>query len=104
MQKKHTPVSRLTPNQISLVKLGRALLDAHIQLASRRGYIERIHEVENRPAPPQDGYVIPDSIKQLGRVIADTPEREASAILDALSPDLLDRVLGKPDTSRDVID
>lgn len=92
---------RITPNQSALVTLGRALMATQIQLAERRGYIERIHEVEARGRPPVEGEVIPDGIEKLKRMMAYSPEREASAIIDVMSPDLLDKVLGKPDVPRE---
>lgn len=84
-----------------MVVLARALMAAQIQLAERRGYIQRIQEVEARGLPPVDGEVIPDGIEKLRRMMAYSPEREASAILDVVSPDLMDKVLGRPEVPRE---
>jgi hypothetical protein len=95
--KKAASKVRLTPNQSSLVRLGRALFDAHIQLAEKRGYIQRVQEVEAKGSVPQEPEPLTDGIERLKRVVAYSPEKEASQILDAISPDLLDKILGKPD-------
>lgn len=85
----------------SVVALGRRLVLAEQQLANREGYIERVWDREelgaNKPAP--DDIVPGEAIEKLRRVMAYSPDREASAIIDVISPDLMERVLGKSDES-----
>lgn len=100
MKKVASSSPRLTPNQVSLVKLGKALFDAHLRVAKLDGYIDRVREVERRVEVKPDREFVPDAIAKLGRLIADSPEAQASQILDAIQPELLDKILGKPDEPR----
>jgi len=100
--KKPASVPRLTPSQSAIVKLGRALFDSQITVAEQRGYIRRVHYTEQvAKSAPQDGPIDSDAIAKLGRVLAYAPEKEASAILEVIPPELLERVLGKPDAPRE---
>lgn len=93
--KKAASIARLTPDRAVIIRIGRALLDAKIQLAYRDGYIGRIREIEELP-PRDTTSPDPDAIEKLRRIMSYSPDKEASQILEAISPDLLDRVLGKP--------
>ena len=100
--KKPAPLNpRLTPSQIALVTLGRGLIAAQIALAEKRGYIQRVQEVEARAAASVETEPMSDGIEKLQRVLAYSPEREAGQVLDAISPELLDKILGKPEVPRE---
>jgi hypothetical protein len=92
---------RLTPNQVSLVKLGRALFEAQIELAEKRGYIQRVHEMERVAEADVEAPAAPGGIEKLRKLMAYSPEKEANQIIDVISPDLMDQVLGKPGTARE---
>lgn len=92
--KKVASIARLTPDRVMIIRIARGLLDAKIQIAYRDGYIARFREAVSTPADPVDN---PDSVEKLRRIVGYSPDREASAIIEALSPALLDKILGKPD-------
>lgn len=81
-----------------IVRIAKLALDFRIALAARQGYIDRVQEVEQRAQPASgDGVVVDDPIEKLRRLMAYSPDREASAIIDVISPELMERVLGRPD-------
>lgn len=93
---------RLTPGQDAIVELGRAALAAQLEAAELRGYIRRVRE-EGTPAGRIDVECGPvdNPIDKLRRAMAYSPDREATQIINAISPDLMDQVLGKPDAPRE---
>jgi hypothetical protein len=92
---------RMTPNQVSLLKLGRALFAAQIELAEKRGYIQRVHEMERAAEIEVEAPTAPGGIEKLRKLMAYSPEKEANQIIDVISPDLMDQVLGRPDVERE---
>lgn len=66
-----------------------------LRVARLEGYIERVHEIERNVPTMLDE---PDSLALLREQVANGPEKQARAILDALDscPDLMDDITGKP--------
>jgi len=103
MVKKPTRVQSRELSQVEKLKSGqialaRALRASEIALARLEGYVTRVREEEacattqEQPEPSIDG------VEKLRRVLGhDDTAREADAIINVLSDDLLAKVLGKPD-------
>ena len=89
-------LSELSRLRSGIVVIAQALRAAELRAARLEGYLERVQETENRPAADTVASTT-DGIEKLRRVVAMAPEREAGQVLDAISPDLLDRILGKPE-------
>lgn len=88
--------AQLIGARASIVSLGRALFAASLAAAHREGYIERVIDQDCARPDPAEAEAKPDSIEQLRRLMAYSPDREATAIIEAVSPDLMDAVLGRP--------
>lgn len=88
----------------TVVKLAREIHRRDILLARREGYIERVQEMDSAhhaaPAKETDGlsrYIAPRIADGVRDCLANGSETEAARLLDQIDPDLMDRILGKPD-------